>query len=145
MLTVQPAADASCVLSYSAAPPITQVMHDQGFDFENYEAVCEAARRHGLELTISGASGVEAERAFGWASVTIRRAETGALSAVEHVSTYLSAEANEAAAADMLYFAVNSAANEMAGHIDQHVRSIEAEEDRLRAVFSTESRASPRR
>jgi len=137
MLAGQPSADApACEINHSASPPITEVLRDRGFAFESYDRLCAALRQHGLELTITGTSGIELERAYGWASVTTRRAETGVLSTREHLSTYLDMEATDAVAADVLYEAINTAANLIADEIDQHVQSIEAEEARLREAFA---------
>ena len=145
MLAGQPAAEAApCSLAYSAGPPITAVLRERGFGFETYDRLCAAAREHGLELIISGTSGVQSERAYGWAAVTARRTATGAASARDHLSTHMDTTATEAAAADMLYGAVNDAANRVLGELDVHLRSIAEEEARLRAVFSTNNSGNGR-
>lgn len=136
MLAGQPAEGSACEVAYSAAPQITEVLRERGFAFESYDRLCAALRQHGLELTITGTRGINLERAYGWASVTTRRAATGVLSTREHLSTYLDMEATDAVAEDVLYEAINAAANNVAGEIDEHVRSIAAEEARLRATLS---------
>ncbi len=139
MLAWQPAVDASsCQITYSAGPQITELMSTRGFAFESYDRLCAALRQHGLELTITGMSGTELERAYGWATVTPLRSATGALSRRDHLATMLDTIATEAGASDALYAAVNDAANGMIDQITVHVRLIEAEEARLRAAFSAE-------
>jgi hypothetical protein len=87
-------------------------------------------------------SGVQSDRAYGWATVTARRAATGVSSARDHLSTHMDTSATESAAEDMLYAAVNDAANLVIGEIDFHIRSIEAEEARFRATFSANGRSA---
>ena len=140
MLAGQPAADASCNLTYSADPSIADVIRNRGFSFETYDRLCAAAREHGLGLTISGTSGVQSDRAYGWAIITVRRTATGASSARDHLSTQMDTTATEAVAADMLYGAVNDSANRVMGEMDFHLRSIAEEEARLRAVFAPNNR-----
>ena len=139
------AEEQDCTLTYSAGPAINEVIRDRGFDFETYDPLCAAARRHGLVVTITGHSGVQSERAFGWASVTVRRAATGAVSTREELSTYMDLSATAPVATDLLYLAVNAAANELIDGMDEHIRAIEVEEARLRAAFAAEARGSPQR
>ncbi len=129
------AEEPECRVTYSAAPAITDIFRDRGFAFETYEDLCAALHQHGLEMTITGSNGILLERAYGWASVTARRTATGALSTREHVSTSMDAEATEEVAADLLYMSVNDAANALLGELAEHLRSIEAEENRMRAAF----------
>ena len=146
LLAAQEAAEAqTCSLTYSAGPAITDIIRERGFDFETYDRLCAAARRHGLVLTITGTSGVQSERAYGWASVSLRRAATGALSTREELFTYMDVETAAPVVTDLLYLAVNSAANELVDEMDEHVRSIEAEEARLRAAYATAARENPQR
>ena len=143
LLAGQPAADATCNLTYTSDPLIADMIRDRGgFSFETYDRLCAAAREHGLGLTISGTSGVQSDRAYGWAIVTARRVATGVSSARDHLSTSMDTSATEAVAADLLYQAVNDASNRVIGELDFHLRSIAEEETRLRAALSARGRNS---
>lgn len=144
-LAAQPATDAqTCEINFTADTTISELLRDRGFSFETYDRLCAALAQNGLELTMVGGSGVFADRAYGWASLSARRVATRARSDINYNSVSLNDEATTPAAADAFYDALNNAANGIADDMAELVQSIEQEEARLRAAFSAGGRGGER-
>lgn len=146
ILAVQSGSDAPpCAIDYAADSRIDELVRDRGFAFETYDRLCAALRQHGLELVMVGGSGVLSERAYGWASLSARRAATRMKSEFDYNSISLDTVATDSMATDALYEAINNAANSMAGDVAEIVRSIEQEEARLRTGLAAGRRENERR
>jgi hypothetical protein len=145
MLAAQSNAQAeSCAIDYATDDEIAALIRDRGFSFDTFDQLCPALLQHGLQLVIVGGDGVMEERAYGWATLSARRIATRAQSDINFNSITLYQATDEPAAADALYESINGSANGIADDMAEVVQSIEQEEARLRAAFSTQGRGGER-
>jgi len=120
----------TCAIRHTAEGTLKESIHEDGFSFKGYDALCKRLKQEGLTLAIVSDSGVLAERSYGWVNVRLRRTSSGISGWFSRVCTILSREASTPAAKKAEYDALNSVAEQIARDPAPFIASVvEAETD----------------
>lgn len=113
IFAVTQSVNAECVINsvYQGLPK--KVIQKNGWNFENYNAVCGKLSRANASVVISGTASVLVGVSYGWAHLSVADKKTGLgitdfFSANTQIDTYASQDKAE----ELLYAAINTAAND---------------------------------
>ncbi|CAD6560166.1 hypothetical protein LMG27952_07059 [Paraburkholderia hiiakae] len=103
---------AECTINsiYQGLP--AKVLQENGWNFQNYNIVCEKLRRANASVVINGTASVLTGTSLGWATLSVADKKTGlGISDYYSANTETNTYASQDKAEELLYVAINTAAN----------------------------------
>ncbi len=126
-------AHADCVLHSTRQPSVTKLLNQHGgWEFANYERVCEKLKRANASVNIVSDSVVLGNQSIGWASVMVKDKNSSVMtSSYSSMSTYTNGYASQDKADEMMWIAVNDALNNWRD-LDKALASLDQERQNLK-------------
>lgn len=117
-------AKAECLINSVASGTPQKLINQNGWNFPNYNIVCEKLRRANASIVISGDSSVLVGTSYGWVHLNVADRKTG-LGVYDYGNsdTEMNNYASQDKADTLLYTAINTAANTWEG-LDEALASL---------------------
>ncbi len=116
IFTAAQSAMAQCSITSNRSDTVGKLLQSRGWNFRNFDIVCEKLKRANAVINISGDASVLAGMSYGWALLTVADRKTG-LGINDYTAghTIMNTYASQDKAYDLLYEAINEAANNWDG------------------------------
>lgn len=134
------AAPEPCRISSTANEEIQRLLDEHGYDFKGYDQLCQFLKARDLKIQISGADGVLAGRAYGWATVRFEDRRTGIRSDLHSSTTTLNSEPDTPTAKLSLWRSLNGALEDIAARTESMMKmadDVAMEKTRIRQALAT--------
>jgi len=109
-------ASANCSITrLTASDSVRQVFKENGgYNFQNYDVICNKLRKANAQIVIHGAYGVLINRSYGWASIGVADKDRDYIitNAFGRSSTHMNDYASDDMARKQLWLSINAALNE---------------------------------
>jgi hypothetical protein len=107
---------AECSITSSDNGIVHKLLQQRGWNFPKFNSVCEKLRRANANIVIDGDASVLVGVSYGWANLSVIDKKTG-LGLGDHTSAYteVNTYASQDKAEELLYEAINNAANDWDG------------------------------
>lgn len=133
-------AEPPCTIAYDAPDDLTQVVQRDGFSFDGFDRLCGRLQRDDLKVLVTSMNGVLLDRAYGGVSVTLVRDATGVAGTITQQSMVMDRVADSPTARRAAMSALNNALRDIAADPEPYIRSVAANEVRLRRKLSQPAR-----
>jgi len=118
LLAVTLPAKADCSLEYWTAFPAVNTVFDEhdGYDFKNYDLVCNKLNKANARVVMMGGVGVLISRSYAWIVLAVADRDNPHIMNIAsgHTHTRLSADASTPKTRELLWESINIALNEWA-------------------------------
>lgn len=108
-------ASANCSITHNTSSVhVEKAFKEQdGYNFQNYDLVCNKLRKANAQIVISGSYGVLSNRSYGWADISVADSARNYLIVNDFgsVSTWMNDYASDNKARELLWGAINDALN----------------------------------
>jgi hypothetical protein len=130
-------ASANCVISHdTASPNVLKVFKENsGYEFNNYEVVCNKLRKANAKIVIQGSYGVLRNRSYGWALITVADKASNHLivNSFGSHSTQMNDSASDETARKELWLAINDGLDNWDG-LDQALAELKQARRAMRKI-----------
>ena len=130
-----------CRIMFTAFTSLAERINDQGFDPDNFDALCARLQAEGTGILIDSEAGSLDDRVVAWASIRVIRIDTEIGSTHSSTNTRIytltaDEEAGEEIETLVQMTAINVALENLYANFDGHLTGLAEEEARLAALFA---------